>query len=146
MSITSAISNSLLTELGFGLHDFRTSGNVFKCALYTKSASLGAGTPVYTSTGEVNGTGYTLGGATLTNIKPVVSNSVGVYDWADLVFSTLTVTGIRGALIYNSTNGNRTVAVLNFVTDQSPSAQDFTITFPGATSTTAIIRIKRVTT
>ena len=146
MSIISAIPNTLLTELGNGLHDFRTSGNTFKCALYTGSASLGAGTTVYTTSNEVTGTGYTAGGNTLTTVNPTISNSVGVYDFADLVFSALTVTGIRGCLIYNSNNGNRTVAVLNFVNDQSPSVQDFTITFPGATSTGAIIRIKRVTT
>jgi len=146
MSIISAIPNTLLTELGNGLHDFRTTGNVFKCALYTSAAALGAGTTVYSATNEVTGTGYTAGGDTLTNINPTLSNSVGVYDWADLVFSTLTVTGIRGCLIYNSTNGNRAVAVLNFVTDQDPSAENFTITFPGATSTTAILRVKRVTT
>lgn len=146
MSITSAVPNSLLTEFGNGLHDFRIGGDVFKCALYTSSADLNKTTTVYSATNEVSGTGYTAGGDTLTNVNPVISNSVGLYDFADLVFSALTVTGIRGCLIYNSTNGNRAVAVLNFITDQSPSAQNFTIEFPSPTSSTAIIRIKQETT
>jgi len=142
MSITSAICNSFRAELGQGLHNFAVSGDVFKCALYTSSAALDKDTTAYTISNEVTGTGYTAGGASLTNIAPVVSSSVGVYDFDDLVFSALTVTGIRGALIYNSTNSNRAVAVLNFLSDQSPSAQDFTITFPSAAPTTAILRIK----
>ena len=143
MPITSTICDSYLIELGQGLHNHTVStGDVFKCALYTSSATLNRSTTTYSSTNEVTGTGYTAGGDTLTNVTPVTSNNVGVYDWADLTFSTLTVSGIRGALIYNSTNSNRAVCTLNFVSDWSPSAKDFVMTFPGATSTSAIIRIK----
>tara|TARA_R110002096_G_scaffold169405_3_gene341075 strand:- start:1985 stop:2416 length:432 start_codon:yes stop_codon:yes gene_type:complete len=143
MSITSAICNSLRTELGLGLHDFTTgTGNVFKCALYTSAASLNKSTTVYSVANEVAGAGYTAGGEIVTSVTPVIVTDIGVFDFNDLTYSALTVTGIRGAVIYNSTNGNRAVLVLNFGTDQSPAAQDFKITFPSATATTAILRTK----
>jgi len=140
--ITSATTKSFYTELGQALHNLTVGGDVFKCALYTSAATLNADTTVYSVTNEVTGTGYTAGGDTLTNVNPTQSNGKGLYDFEDLTFSTLTVTGIRGALIYNSTNGNRAVAALNFGADFSPTAEDFKITFPSVTSTTAIIRIK----
>ena len=140
--IVSSICDSFLTELGQGLHNFAASGgDVFNCALYTNQASLGLGTTIYSVTNEVSGTGYSAGGAALTNNDPSLSNNTALYDFANLVFSSLTVNNIQGALIYNVTNGNRAVAVLNFGTIYSPVAQDLNITFPSVTSTTAIIRI-----
>ena len=140
--ITSATTKSFYTELGQALHNLSIGGDVFKCALYTSSATLNADTTVYSSTNEVSGTGYTAGGNTLTNVDPVQLGGKGLYDFANLTFSTLTVTGIYGALIYNSTNGNRAVAALNFGATYSPVAQNLVITFPSVTATTAIIRIK----
>jgi hypothetical protein len=128
-------------ELGQGLHDLSTGGNTFKCALYSSQATLNAGTTVYSTTNEVSGTGYVAGGATLTNVDPSLSNGKALYDFANLTFSTVTLSNVRGALIYNSTNGNRAVAALNFGADYSPSAQDLNIVFPSVTSTTALIRI-----
>ena len=141
MSI-SAITTSFKVEIGQDLHNFAVAGDVFKCALYTQLATLGAGTTVYTSLNEVSGTGYSAGGDILTNITPVSSGTTALYDFADLVIPGLTVTGIRSALIYNSTNGNRAVAVLDFGVNFSPVAQSLNITFPSVTPTTAFIRIK----
>lgn len=141
MSIVSSICVSYRVELGLALHNFAAiSGDAFKCALYTQAASLNKDTAVYTASGEVTGTGYTAGGEVLTNIQPTSDQSVAIYDFEDLTFATLTVTGIAGALIYNSTNGNRAVAVLDFVNAQSPVEQNFKVTFPSATPTTAILR------
>jgi len=140
--ITSATCKSFYTELGQALHNITVGGDVFKLALYTSSATLNSDTTVYGATNEVSGTGYTAGGDALTNVNPTQSNGKGLYDFEDLTFSALTVTGIAGGLIYNSTNGNRAVAVLNFGASYSPSAQDLLITMPSQTSTTAIIRIK----
>ena len=143
MAIISAICNSFRTELGLALHDFTTTtGNVFKCALYTSAASLNKSTTVYSAANEISGTGYTAGGEIVTSVTPVLVTDISVFDFNDLIYSALTVTGIRGAVIYNATNGNRAVLVLNFGTDQSPVAQDFRITFPSATATTAILRTK----
>ena len=142
MSITQAIPDSFHLELSQGVHDFRTTGDTYKMALYLGTATLGTSSTVYTSTGEVSGTGYTAGGSTLTNVDPVQLGGKGLYDFANLTFSTLTVTGIYGALIYNSTNGNRAVCALNFGATYSPVAQNLVITFPSVTATTAILRIK----
>ena len=144
MSITQAIPDSFHLELSQKIHDFQTTGDTFKMALYLASANLGTGTTVYTSTGEVSGTGYSAGGEDLTSVDPVTSNNKTLLDWADQDFTTLTVSGIAGALIYNSTQGNKAVAVLKFASALSPSAQTVTVTFPGATSSSAILRIKQV--
>jgi len=123
------------------LHNFTTStGNTFKIALYTNSASFTAATTVYTATNEVTGTGYTAGGNTLTNVTPTTSGTTAFTDFADTTWTSSTITA-RGALIYNSTNGNRTVCVLDFGSDKSSSSGDFTIVFPTADATNAIIRI-----
>ena len=127
-------------------HDFTAStGHTFKLALYTNSATLDASTTNYTATGEVTGTGYTAGGATLTNITPTSSGSVGLTDFADLTFSNSSITA-RGALIYNSTTGGvspttDSVLVLDFGSDRSSSSGVFTIQFPTADASNAIIRI-----
>ena len=140
--IISAITKSFATEVGQGLHNMSVGGDVFKLALYTNQATLNSDTTIYSVTNEVSGTGYTPGGDTLTNTNPTQSDGKGLYGWTDLTFSTLTVSNITGGLIYNSTNGNRAVVVLNFGASYSPSAQDFNIVFPSVTSTTALIRIK----
>jgi hypothetical protein len=140
------------------VHDFRaTGGDTFKLALYTSSASLDANTTTYSSSNEVSssGTNYTAGGGSLTNLGVVTSNNTsstgtGFTDFNDLTFANATITA-RGALIYNTTpsansNANTTltnaaVAVLDFGSDKTSTNGDFTIIFPTATNTTAIIRI-----
>lgn len=142
MAITQAICTSFKSEVMQGLHDFTTStGDAFKIALYTSTATLDATTTVYSATNEVSGTGYTAGGAALTNVTPTTSGTTGYTDFADVSWTTATISGIRGALIYNSTNGNRAVAVLDFGGDQSVSAGTFTIQFPTADASNAILRI-----
>jgi hypothetical protein len=135
------LCTSFKKEVLEGLHDFNASGgNTYKLALYTNSASFTASTTVYTATNEVSGTGYSAGGGTLTNIDPTTSGTTALIDFADLTFSSATITA-RGALIYNSTNGNRTVCVLDFGADKTSTAGDFTIVFPTADASTAIVRI-----
>jgi hypothetical protein len=127
-------------------HDFTAStGDTFKLAMYTNSATFDASTTNYTATNEVSGTGYSAGGGTLTNVTPTTSGTTALTDFADLTFSSATITA-RGALIYNTTTGagtgtTDTVLVLDFGSDQSSSAGDFTITFPTADASNAIIRI-----
>ena len=156
MAITQSMCTSFKAELMLAVHDFRaTGGDAFKLALYTSSASLDANTTAYTTSNEVTGTNYTAGGGTLTNLGVVTSNNnsstgTGFTDFSDLTFSNATITA-RGALIYNSTpsansNANTTltnaaVAVLDFGSDKTSTDGDFTIIFPTATNTTAIIRI-----
>jgi len=131
---------SFKQELMEGLHDFNVGANTYKLALYDNTATLDASTTVYTTSGEISGTGYSAGGADLTNIDPTTSGTTAFADFEDLTFSTATITA-RGALIYNSTNGNRAVVVLDFGDDKTSTAGDFTIVFPTADATNAIIRI-----
>tara|TARA_R100000995_G_scaffold49925_1_gene23974 strand:+ start:1783 stop:2211 length:429 start_codon:yes stop_codon:yes gene_type:complete len=141
MAITQAMCTSFKKELLEAKHNFLASGgNSFKLALYTSSASLGAGTTAYTTSNEASGTNYTAAGAALTNINPDSSGTTGFADFANLTFSTVTVTA-RGALIYNDTNSDRAVCVLDFGGDKTATAGDFTITFPTADASNAIIRI-----
>lgn len=123
-------------------HDFTAStGNTFKLALYDNSASFTAATTAYTATNEVSGTGYSAGGGTLTNVSPTTSGTTAFTDFDDLTFSTATITA-RGALIYNDTAaGDPSVVVLDFGSDKSSTAGDFTIVFPTADASNAIIRI-----
>ena len=111
-----------------------------KLALYTSSATLGAGTTVYVTTGESSGTNYSAAGQALANVTPVLSGTTAVCDFADEVFSTATVTA-RGCLIYNSTNGNKALAAIDFGGNKTSTAGDFTVVFPSATATGAIIRL-----
>ena len=132
---------SFRQELLTGLHDFTlTTGSVFKIALYTNSASFTAATTDYTATNEVSGTGYSAGGLTLTNVTPTTSGTTALADFADATWSTATITA-RGALIYNSTAGTNAVAVLDFGSDKTSTAADFTVTFPAADASNAIVRI-----
>jgi len=133
---------SFKKELMTATHDFTAStGNTFKLAMYTNSASFTAATTAYTATNEVSGTGYSAGGGTLTNVTPTTSGTTAYADFADLTFSTATITA-RGALIYNDTAaGDPSVVVLDFGADKTSTAGDFTIVFPTAGASTAIIRI-----
>jgi len=137
---------SFKDELMEGVHDFRlTTGDVFKLALYTNSASFTAATTTYTATNEVANSGtYAAGGGTLTNVSPVTSGTTAFTDFADLSFTSATITA-RGALIYNTTPAhtytNPTVAVLDFGSDKTSTSGTFTIQFPAADATNAIIRI-----
>jgi hypothetical protein len=141
MAITQALCSSFKVELGLGLHDFTAStGDVFKMALFTSSATLGAGTTVYDATNEVTGTGYTAGGEVMTNITPVLSGSTAIFDFDDVVWTAATFTA-RGALIYNSTNGDRAVMVLDFGSNKTSTAGDFTVIMPAADASNAILRI-----
>lgn len=141
MAISQAMCTSFKVELLQGVHNFTTStGDTFKIALYTSSATLGASTAAYTTTNEVSGTGYTAGGNTLTNVTPTSSGTTAFTDFADTTWSTATITA-RGALIYNSTQSDKAVAVLDFGSDKTSTAGNFTIVFPTADASNAIIRI-----
>ena len=141
MAITSTLTTSFKKELLEGKHNFLASGgNSFKLALYTSSATLGATTTAFTTTGQASGTNYTSGGSALTNINPTSSGTTGFTDFADLTFGTATITA-RGCMIYNDTNADRSVATIDFGGDKTSTAGDFTIVFPAADASNAIIRI-----
>lgn len=141
MAITSAICTSFKQELLVATHNFTAStGDTFKLALYSSSATLGATTTAYVTTGEATGTNYTAGGGTLTSVTPTTSGTTAVCDFADLTFGTATITA-RGMLIYNSTDSNKSVAAIDFGGDKTSTAGDFTIVFPSPTATGAIIRL-----
>ena len=132
---------SFKQELLVGTHNFTaSSGNTFKLALYTSSASLGADTTAYTTSNEVSGTGYTAAGAALTSVTPTTSGTTAFCDFADLTFSSSTITA-NGALIYNDTQSDKAVCTLAFGGDKTSTSGDFTISFPTADATNAIIRI-----
>ena len=141
MAITQAMCTSFKKELLDGVHNFKNSGGgTFKLALYTSSATLGAATTAYATTNEDTGTNYTAGGANLTRVDPTSSGTTAFTDFADLTFSTATVTA-NGALIYNSSASDAAVIVLAFGGDKTSTAGDFTIQFPTADASNAIIRI-----
>jgi len=142
MAITQALCTSFKVEILRAIHDFTAStGDVFKLALYTSSASLDAATTAYTSSNEVGNSGtYTAGGGTLTNVTPTSSGTTAFLDFADISFTSATITA-RGALIYNSSKSNRAVAVLDFGSDKISTTGTFTIQFPAADASNAIVRI-----
>ena len=125
-----------------GGQNLGNGGNTLKIALYTSSASLGATTSAYTTSNEVSGTGYTAGGATLSSqaVAYDSTNQVAYFDAADPAWSTATITA-RGALIYNNSKSNASIAVLDFGSDYTSTAGTFTIQLPSAAYNTAIIRI-----
>jgi hypothetical protein len=137
---------SFKQELLQAKHDFtNTSGDTFKLALYDNSATFTAATTAYTTSNEVTGTGYSAGGGTLTNVTPTTSGTTALTDFADLTFGSSTITA-RGCLIYNTTAGaasgtTNTIVVLDFGSNKSSSAGDFTIVFPTPDASNAIIRI-----
>jgi hypothetical protein len=136
------LCTSFKVELLAGTHNFTTgTGDTFKLALYDNSAAFTAATTAYTVTNEVSGTGYSAGGGTLTNVTPTSSGTTAFIDFADLTFSTATITAY-GALIYNSSAaGNPAVCILDFGGAKTSTAGDFTIVFPTADASNAIVRI-----
>lgn len=146
MAITQAMCTSFKQELLQGKHDFTAStGHTFNIALFTSSATLGASTTDYSTTNEVTGTGYSAGGQALTNVTPTTSGTTAFTDFADETFSTATITA-NGAMIYNTTTGGGSsttdsVIILAFGGDKTSTAGDFTIQFPTADASNAIIRI-----
>lgn len=146
MAITQAMCTSFKQELLEGKHNFLAAGgHTFNIALFTSSATLGASTTDYSVTNEASGTGYSAGGQALSNVNPTTSGTTAFTDFADEVFSSVTVTA-RGALIYNTTTGGGSgttdsVVVLDFGADKTATSGDFTIQFPTADASNAIIRI-----
>ena len=143
MAITQAMCTSFKKELMQAVHNFGTAGtvNVFKLALYTSSATMSATTTVYTTSQEASGTNYTAKGGTLTKVEPTSSGTTAFTDFADLTFGTCTITA-RGCMIFNETATNDpSVAVFDFGGDKTSTAGCFTITFPTADSSNAVIRI-----
>jgi hypothetical protein len=144
MAITSAICTSFKQELLVGTHNFTaTTGNTFKIALFTSSATLGAGTTAYSTSNEItntSGTAYTAGGATLTSVTPTTDSTTAVCDFNDVSYTDATFTA-NGALIYNDTNSDKACAVIAFGSDKTVTSGTFTIQFPTADATNAIIRL-----
>lgn len=139
MAIVQTLCTSFKQELLVGTHNFTAStGDVFKIALYTANARLSADTTVYTTTGEITGTGYVAGGVALTNVTPITSGTTAVASFGNPSWTgALTA---RGALIYNSSKANKAVAVLDFGADKT-STVTFLITMPAASAEAAIVRI-----
>ena len=144
MAISSAVCNSFKQEILVGTHNFTaSSGNSFKLALYTSSASLGASTTAYSSSNEISnasGSAYTAGGKALTSVTPVLDGSTAVCDFADISFTSASFTA-NGCLIYNDTQSDKACAVVAFGGDKTVSSGTFTIQFPAADASNAIIRI-----
>ena len=145
MAITSAICNSFKQEILEAEHNFTAStGNTFKIALYTSSATLSASTTAYSTTAEItntSGTAYTAGGASLTSVTPTLDSSTAVCDFADTSWTSASFTA-NGCLIFNdSASGDPAVCAVAFGGDKTVSSGTFTIQFPAAAATTAIVRI-----
>ena len=150
MAITQAMATSFKVEILDGIHNFgtgviraSTAADVFKIALYTSSATLSAATTAYTTSDEVSdsGTNYTAGGKTLVISQvPTSSGTTAFLDFDDITWDSATITA-NGALIYNETQSNKAVAVLAFGGDKTSTAGNFTIQFPAAAASTAILRI-----
>jgi len=142
MAITQTLTDTFLKDCLDGGQDLGTSGNTLKIALYTSSATLGATSTAYSATNEASGTGYTAGGTSLSSQAVAFdsTNQVAYFDAADPAWTTATITA-RGALIYNNTKSNASIAVLDFGSDYTSTAGTFTIQLPSAAYNTAIIRI-----
>lgn len=142
MAISQAMCTSFKVEILQAVHNFSNpGGNTFKIALYQSTATLGASTTAYTTSGECPSTGnYTAGGNTLTSVTPTSSGTTAYTDFADTTWSNATITA-NGALIYNSSQSDKAVCVLAFGGDKTSTNGDFTIVFPTADATNAIIRI-----
>ena len=150
MSISQTLATSFKVEILDGIHNFgvgviraSTAADTFKIALYSTLATLDATTTVYTTLNEVTGTGYVAGGNTLVISQAPTSTSTETVAWLNFANSSWTSASFSadGALIYNSTQGNKAVAVLNFGGTKTATSQTFTVTFPASTSDAAIIRI-----
>jgi hypothetical protein len=136
------VPDSFKEELFEAVHNFSNpGGNVFRLALYSTVTSFtSTGTTAYTVTNEVSGTGYSAGGTTLSNLGVSVSNNVSFVDFSDATFSTATITA-SCCLIYNTTQSNKAVVVLDFGGSKTSTNGDFTIQFPAPNSTSAVLRI-----
>jgi len=131
---------SFKVESWQGTHNLNAvGGDTLKLALYTNAAALTAATTAYTASGEVVGSNYNAGGNTLTKVDPTFSGTTAYADFADLVFSNVTVTA-RGCLIFNSTDSNKSISVHDFGSDKAATNGDFTIIFPAADASNAILR------
>ena len=145
MAITSAVCTSFKVELLKGVHNFTaTTGNTFKIALYTSSATLGASTTAYSTSNEItnsSGTAFTAAGATLTSVTPTADSTTAVCDFSDVSYTNATFTA-NGALIYNDTaTGDPACVAIAFGGDKTVTSGTFTIQFPTADATNAIIRL-----
>jgi hypothetical protein len=142
MAITQAMVTSFKVQILGGDFDFSSgTADTFKIALFTSAATLGATTTAYSTSNEVTGTNYVAGGNTLTISQvPTSTGTTAFLDFADTTWSTATITA-RGALIYKSGGGDPAIAVLDFGSDKTSTAGDFTIVFPAADASNAIIRI-----
>jgi hypothetical protein len=144
MTISSAVCNTFKQEILVGTHNFTaSSGNAFKLALYTSSASLGAGTTAYATTNEISntsGSAYAAGGKTIVSVTPALDGSVACCDFADISFTSASFTA-NGCLIYNDTQADKAVCVVAFGGDKTVSSGTFTIQFPAADASNAIVRI-----
>ena len=150
MALVQTLATSFKVEILDGIHNFgvgviraSTTADTFKIALYSTLATLGSTTTVYTTQDEVTGTSYVAGGNTLVISQAPTSTSTETTAWLNFDNSSWTTASFSadGALIYNSTQGNKAVAVLNFGGTKTATAQTFTVTFPASTSDAAIIRI-----
>ena len=141
MAITQAVCTSFKQEILVEGHNFTGSADTFKIALYTSSASLTAATTAYSSSNEISDSGsYSAGGGSLTSVTPTTSGTTAICDFADISFTSATITA-RAALIYNSTNSNKAVCVLDFGGDKTSTSGTFTIQFPAADASNAILRL-----
>ena len=142
MAITQAVCTSFKQEILVEGHDFTaTTGDTFKIALYSSSATLSASTTAYSATNEVSNSGtYTAGGGSLTAVTPTTSGTTALCDFSDISFTSATITA-RGALIYNSSASNKAVVVLDFGGDKTSTSGTFTISFPAADASNAILRL-----
>ena len=142
MAITQAVCTSFKQEILVETHDFTAStGDTFKIALYTSSATLSASTSAYSATNEDSDSGtYSAGGGSLTNVTPTTSGTTALCDFADASFTSATITA-RAALIYNSSASNKAVCVLDFGGDKTSTSGTFTVQFPAADASNAILRL-----
>ena len=148
MAITQAVCNTFKRDLLKGFHDFASGGSTFKIALFTSSASLGASTEDYSTSNEItntSGTAYTAGGAALTNVTPTSSSTTAYTDFDDVSWTSASFTA-NGALIYNTTTGTGSgttdaVCAIAFGGDKTATSGTFTIQFPTADASNAILRI-----
>ena len=141
MAITQAVCTSFKQEILVEGHNFTNGADTFKIALYSSSATLSASTTAYSSTNEVSDSGtYSAGGGSLTSATPTTSGTTAICDFTDISFTSATITA-RGALIYNSSASNKAVVVLDFGGDKTSTSGTFTIAFPAADSSNAILRL-----
>ena len=138
MPITQAMCSSFKQQILLGEHDLDT--DTIKIALYTSAATLSAATTAYSTSDEVVGTGYTAGGNTLTGATVSLTGTTAFVDFSDTTWTTATITA-RGALLYNSSKSNKAVAVLDFGSDKTSTAGNFTVQFPANDASSAIVRI-----